>query len=323
MDNQSWQENEIAQAYDAKFQMLEAARKEYEQAVISLLDEIQVTLMTKQSRDALAEGVVLEVDLKDGFGFARQALECGLKVGSDSSRIQVVSRLATPWVNTPGLLQLGVATTLDRWISSSPETLRRAAEKEGLWDQEPVRSEHLGKAKGESDWIHEETIALTDSELVEVAAERVRQLLIPASELALQIDQEHRLAQRLEKVLERVRKGLEDSDWNSGYEVQPRVGWWKGMRYAQINLKNQPCYWVGYHVTRKCLMYGHNRSEQCSELATKFAAAVSCPRTEVYGGLPAGVLFDESEIEKTTDDDLVKQTGATFRLFEKTVKECA
>jgi hypothetical protein len=138
MDNQSWQENEIAQAYDAKFQMLEAARKEYEQAVISLLEEIQAALMTKQPRDALADGVDMEVSLKDSGGFTRQVLECGLSVGSDTSRIQVVSRLATPWVGTPGFLQLGVATTLDKKLKiSSPETLRREAVEEGLWEQQP------------------------------------------------------------------------------------------------------------------------------------------------------------------------------------------
>jgi hypothetical protein len=100
-------------------------------------------------------------------------------------------------------------------------------------------------------------------------------LLAPANELALRIDHEQRLAQRAIRMLKRVKQKLEKSGWDSDYKVCPRIHWWEKMHYAQIDSKNRPSYWIGYHVARKYLMYGHGRSERCPEIAAKFAAALS------------------------------------------------
>ena len=72
MDNKSWQENEIAQAYDSKFHLLEAARREYEQSIKDLIRGLQEEMEVRRGNISLKDGVQLNIAQTDNNGFARQ-----------------------------------------------------------------------------------------------------------------------------------------------------------------------------------------------------------------------------------------------------------
>jgi hypothetical protein len=324
MDERPWSQNEIAQAYDDKFQMLEAARIEYFSAIASLLDGIRDKLHEIRANASLPDGIALETERRDGAGFAQQTLECRLKVGDQPSRIQILCRLSTPWTGVPGFLQLGVGASLDdRLIASSCESLRRESKEDGFWGDGEPHPRPYGAVKGDSSWIYDTCLPLTDPEILGAAAERIRQLLPPASELASRIDDEIQLATRMSAVLERVRMEWRPSEAGLGFEMRNTLGWWQGMQYAQIECKDQPSYWVGFHVEKQSLMYGYNRKgESCLGLAEGFASSVGCRRQLIHGGEPGGILLDKEEIERTSEDDLVSTLKATFTQFEMTLKNC-
>ncbi len=320
MDETSWLENEVAQAYDEKFQILEAARKQYGQGVRSLLEGIRTKLTTKHPADRVGNVVVVETTLQDNGDFGKIALVCELKTGDDISRVQVIARVSAPWGGKAGLLQLGVATTLDpRQIGSNVEDLR---EKAIDWNDEEGVSGVEGVGISMPNWIHEETRPLHDANLVDGAADRITSLLALASDIALEIGDEYALTKRIVEALEAARNALDDMVQNSGFSACRKAEWWKGMRYAQIDRKGSPSFWVGYHVEKRCVMYGHNRSPECSELQPTIHRALDARSPSEYGGWPAGTLLEETELRVISEGDLVQRIVAAFGAFLITLDKC-
>lgn len=320
MDSYSWQENEIALAYDTKFQILEAARIEYEQSIIALLREVKKSVEAKYPLNDLPDEIDLEIQLKQEDGFARQVLALRLKVNESPARVWIVCRLSSPWGGQPGFLQLGVVVVLDdKLVPYSIEALLKRSHEEGLWDQNGSDSI---PTREEDTWVYGEKLPLTLPELAKVAAKRIKRFMAPASELALLVDQDYLFTKQMIEALEHARKKLGDLEPEWKFQPSSRLGWWEGMHFLQVDARGRPSYWVGFHVKRQCLMYGHSQWKDHPDFPGQFAERVGVRHTEKYGGNPAGVLFERGQIKGMTNDDLTGGIVSTFRIFVKTVQEC-
>lgn len=319
MNNTHWKDNEVVLAYDSKFDLLESARKEYEQAVNSILEGIQNVL--KQYPLDLADELNVEFIVRNNQGFARQYLECGLKAGDDESRIQIIIRVSTAWENEPGHLHLAVASMLGNKLTSlSIEKLQKRSREDELWPSSenfrPLESNCL-----ESNWIYGEQLLLTSPSLIDIASERAVLLVKGATELVLEIDADIRTTVQATKILDRCRHKLNKTTLPLNYVVRAKVGDWQGMKYIQIDSKGLPGLWVGYHMAFRTLIYGHNKFQDCEGFAEKFSSIVGC-ETESYGGYPSGTLMDMDTWQNSSYDDRMQHVVSAFHSFMETVGKC-
>jgi hypothetical protein len=316
--NLPWHEDEISQAYDSRFKLLEAAREHYERSVKNLLESIRSELELRRSSMPLGEGLELDFGWVES-GFARQALKCSLKEGDDASRLWVVTRMAAPWDGPAGRLQLGVAVDLDpKKTPRSVEDLRTRSRQEDWWNG---ISDGAAATRLEANWIHAIELDLTAPDLREVACRIIESLLTVAADLALEIHADYQFTERMLDVLERCGGDLRHTpvapDWSWDYQ---RVGWWRMMHYVQIDHRDKPSFWVGFHVRDRCLMYGHRKFPDTDTTPERFAKAAGVIRgPEEYAGYPSGVLLEGDDLEHLSDEDLAKRIMALFSLFVETV----
>ena len=311
MANVSWSQNDVVQAYEEKFLLLEAARKEYEQSVFALIERLRLALEARRSAISLQEGMDLLIQVRDFPEFACRTLECALKTDTDESRVQVVARMATPWGGKAGQLELGVVARLDDKLIP--------------WTVDDLRSKHEDLFQRASlkpldpTWLWAGEVNLSEADVVNKTRDEIEKLVANAEEVALEIDEEISFSKLLIELLGASRDSLTHAPELSGWQVGGGLGWWQGMRYLQIDQKGKPSFWVGFHVKNGTLMYGHNKR---NGLAQSFAQAVGAvPMANGYGGQPAGVCKNKEELQALSDDAIRQIVIDLFSKFVATVNQ--
>ncbi len=306
MPNLPWSQNEVVQAYEEKFLLLEAARKEYEQSVFDLIEALSSALEARRSAISLEEGMTLSIQPRDFPEFACRTLECALKTDEDESRVQIVARMATPWRGKVGQLQLGVVARLDGQLIP--------------WDTKELLNKHKNRFQRptitplDATWLWAGEVDLSDADVVNKALDEIEKLRAIAEEIAWEIDGEVRFSKRICDTLESSRYLIE-GELISGWEFkEKKLGWWKGIRYLEIKQNGKPSFWVGFHVKNGNLMYGH---DERNGLKQTFANAINVvPMPNDYGGYPAGVWKTRQELQTLLNvNDGIRDS--VFWLFKK------
>lgn len=309
MPTLSWSQNEVVQAYEEKFLLLEAARKEYEQSVFDLIEELRSALEARQSAISLKEGMAWEVQIGEFPGeFARRSLECRLKTDADESHVQIVARMGTPWGGKVGKFQLGVVTKFDEKLTP--------------WSLEELRGkhEHLFQMPTmklvDGTWLWAGEVDLSDEDVVIRVRDEIENLVKIAEEIAWEINEELSFSNRMLDVLKSSRDVILRELKQFGWKVSGTNGWWEGMRYLQIDpdpkdpgQKREASFWVGFHPKNGTLMFGHNNNA----LAQSFAQAVGVAHI-THGEHPAGVWKKKEELQ-TLPNNVIRD--GVVELFEK------
>ncbi|MGY6217584.1 hypothetical protein ACW73L_20700 [Methylolobus aquaticus] len=308
MANVSWSQNEVAQAYDEKLLLLEAARKEYEQSVFELIEALRSALEARRSAISLDEGMAFQIQARDFPEFACRTLECALKTDTDESRVQVVARMATPWGGRGGQLQLGVLARLD--------------DKLVPWSVEDLRSKHkdlfprASLEQPDPAWLWAGEVNLSDADALDKARDEMEKLIANAEEVGWEIDEAVRFSKRIADLFVPIRSSLEPALGPSGWKFSSGLNWWQGMRYLQMDQSGKPTFWVGFHVKDGTLMYGHSKRNGLAQAFAQAAGVLSI----TYSGHPAGVWKKKEELlQAFSDDDMSEVTQGVIDLFSKFV----
>jgi hypothetical protein len=316
MNNQTWNENEIAQAYERNFHLLEAARKEYEQSAFSLLDEITAKLNEQIAATSFDEGLKVEVTTSDQE-FARRVVEWQLMTSDNFAPLRVLLRMATPWGGSPGCLQIAAAAYLDaKAVPQTLESLRTEADFKDIASGKPMK-------KIEPNWLHAVEVEI-GSEIAADAAEYIVKLLLHLSPLASTINEERSFTESMRKSLGNVLQTFNSSpEFSIGWSFSPKLGWWQGMYYIQTNCDNRPSFWVGYRVETQSLMYGHHWWKDLPGFSKRFFIAANAKPPESYGGNPAGLIVEKEDLLNKPHEEIECIVADLFKLFYAEVNDSA
>jgi hypothetical protein len=318
MTKKSWDQNEIVQAYEKNFTLLEAARKEYGEAVNALLAEIKVSLNELLSTSPLNDALRLNPRELD-TDFCRRVIEYQLLAEENIPLLSVLVRLATPWDGSTGCLQIAVTTDLDaKTFHSTEDSLKQM-----LRTNDTCNGLELGmqKVKLDPKWLHAVELRI-NADIAAIAARYIASLLQALTPLAQRLDKECSFTASMKGAMEEI---LHDSKSVSSpsneWVFDHNLGWWEGMHFLQIKDPKHRNFWVGYHVSKQWLLYGHHQWDDGHGFAKRFFEAAKALKPDFYKGYPAGVIMDKSSLEMRSPEEISKTITDLFRLFYKMAQE--
>jgi len=325
MSDTIWKDHDVVQAYDEQFFLLESARKEYDQAVVGVLEKVHEKLRNIVATDgAEVHDVQLFTEIASGPGFAQHLVRCGLKIADKPARVSVIGRIGTPWGGKTGCIEVGVETSFDpRQARLTLGELCKGLNQDPLGDEESEGLEPIAIGK-EANQLNGKAICAGDFDIPEASASSMFSLANRLVRYAKQIDADERKTERLKGILERSRVALSASRALADFKVNPSVPWWPQgeQHYIQIDSSGKPSFWVGYLVKEGSLLYGHNRANESlySGFSRNFAQAAGVGVNKEYGGQPAGVLFEESVLAAIGDEELIKKIVGYFEFYVLTIE---
>ena len=317
MTNPHWNQNEIVQAYEKNFPLLEEARKEYKKSASALLGDIAALLKDRQSELEMGTPFKVKFTELEGDGFAQGSILCEIHSEDDFCPLWIVLRLASPWGGTSGCLQVGV-------LADSPnqptEDLRQTVQSLSI-------SSGVGRTMSVTscapDWIHGVELEIT-ANIGQTAADCTAGLLRKLAPLAASILDRHLLDESLPQILAEVFQDLKQpSALPTGWSPSGEDGLakpWEQIRYIQINDSNGG-FWVGYHEGKQNLMYGHHKRGDNPGFSQRFFAAAKAQPPESYKGYPAGVIIERNDLRLKLPEETKKVIADLFPLFCRMVQE--
>lgn len=290
MTESSWKDNEVAASYERNFALLEAARREYGEAISSFFDDLQKDLQLKE----LNEGDwPLRVDfVREGQGF--ESLVRGtLRHVDISTGLSVVVRAGAPFGSPPATLQLGAAYTPNgETVATSLESMRRFV----------AEAESTETVALEPNWLFAEECPIPERAMFVETMMRFSKRLVP---YALRLRDEISSFNKVIRVFETVFSRLRMRD---GFGTPTKVSFprtlWSGMRYVEVEFVNHPRFWVGYHIAWGTLMYGHHDKQGDPGFAERFFTEIGAAGRPRHDRYPAGTLLDMAGVRRASPEEL-------------------
>lgn len=322
MNTTPWSSNDLAKAYDEKYTILEEARLEYDREVRAILKEVAAavqagTLAPEIEQTARAPRLVEDKPGSSGRGM----LQYGVPVTGVESRLLVSAWFSSAWDDVPGYLYVAMqAPSLDNWRAGR---LRAFGQTQGWANGRDVIQ---GGPMGDPEVIYAEAVKLADPDLVSVAADTLRRFLLLAHGAALQLKVQRDLELRMEELLARTRR------WLLGLPVLAKfpehstdIDDWEGQRYLQLWLANgQPGFWLGHHLERGTLMFGHNPKlgrDFEVRMRDELREKPGCESFERYHNEPSGTVLGREALCKACDDAILQTMHEAFETFIKVLSE--
>lgn len=286
----SWKDNEVAASYERNLALLEAARREYGEAVCSFFDGLQKNLKPQQLSD---EEPPLRVEfVREGEAF-HALIRGDVRFGDVSTGLSVVVRAGAPYGGPPSTLQLGAAYLPNgETVATSLEAMRQLVSEK----------DSTGNIALEPNWLFAKECPISAQALiVETVVEFSRSLIPFAFGLRDEIS-------CLNKVLGVFQSVFSRLPFVDGFGSPTKVSFprtpWRGMRYVEIEFASYPRLWVGYHVEWGKLMFGHHEKPGEPSFAHQFYSEVGATGHQRHDKYPAGTLLDMAAVRGASPEEL-------------------
>jgi hypothetical protein len=329
MNTTEW--NELAEAYDEKFDVLERAR-------IAYCDAINATLATIDGRVgercrcgagdkqvAASSSYPTPEPADHPAASLRKVLAYEILGPGGSPHARIMVRFSSPWEAQAGFLQIALVSTIDRrWR----EDLRQWAEED--WAKhESIGVEALAIADQADEWIHAITIRVSDPDVVSRSSETVWRLIHLARGILARLETE-RIEYRMQCVFETCRRQLKTEHKLATLFHFPLAREWGDVFGNQwyLQITKQPGFWVAYEWERRSLMFGHNPDKQDPE---GFQRKLQIELQEIGGGSwesypadgvyrpPGGTLIEPESLIGLKIEEIAGVAMNAFKAFLRIV----
>jgi len=297
-------DNEVALSYERNFELLEAARREYGEAVVSLLVDVNERLRARLADLAFNPAPEVTTSIT-GEGFLSSLCLELWSVGRPTG-LKVFVRPAKPWGGSPACTQVvAVFARNERLTSQTVDGLRR-----DIFGEDPVNLESSPRL--EPDWLFsvELNTGSPDENVREIAS-----LVGKLRPLASRIGEDSTFILGMNKSLEGIADRLRAiPHFNGASKITSKTDWWCGMHCIEFFCPNRPRFWIGYHVANGTLMYGHHPASD-SSFANQFFSTVGATLPNRYDRYSSGTILDQVVLRATPTQGLEDLGVRIFELY--------
>jgi hypothetical protein len=307
MNTPDWTDDELARAYEEKFEVLEHARNALDLAVWHALEAIQREVRASHGLEGTMPG---EAD-----GIAKYLLRYEVGVPNEVTRVVVTVQFSAPHGRAAGLLEVALNLKEDpKYRKHGRPATRLVKVREELRTKWGQRPEAL---KGwDGDWLFIETLALREGSLARRAAESVGRLISWAGEVSSALGFSYRVERLLEKCAQRVTSDV-SLPFVLNFEEPGEFG---KLAYQEVSPMDRALdFWVGFHVERETLMFGHHVStdEFAAKMVAGMEAKFGAVGPELFEGYPSGTIMTAAKLHAATDEEIIAAIMGAYEVFAR------
>lgn len=311
--------NQIIDAYDKQFHLLESARAEYMKHIAAIFESL------KDSYQNSSNGAVDISHVIESGNAGRDVFRSSIS-SSGLEWCRVVGKMGSPWSDSTeyqGMFLIGIEYSPQKeYLPPSRYQKQTFVDTASTIPGWHVASRVLN-IESTQNWLFLDMVELKKVTALEEIHAKYEAALQCAKEFGLRCSEMAAVVVKTRNGLKKA-LGIVMANGISGVEqtFQPgsengNLPQWQGMSYIQVNFKDLLNIWIGVRPHDRDLVYGHDPDKSgFVGIAQAFAKKVSAKKTFTLGGnYPVGVLMDEEGLSAAKEEEIADTVIKTLHTF--------